>query len=257
MTRLPPLDLHAHVDTSISSEDLTDLASVVFAVTRSLDEAEEAVRRLDAETVWGVGCHPGMSGALKAFSQERFANLLDGSSFAGELGMDGKARTGEATQRNVLQAALEVLADKPRIVSLHSYGATQHVVDLVGSTGVRAPILHWWLGDESETARAVELGCFFSVNSSGAKHLSHIGLIPIKRVLTETDHPFGDRRGSDRRPGNVLSVEKSLAAHYGCTQEDLRRQVWRNLGDLVAIVGCGRLLPRRIRSYLATLPRPS
>ena len=52
----PPLDLHAHVDAGIDAAELTALRAIVFAVTRSLDEAEQALKRSDRTTIWGVGC---------------------------------------------------------------------------------------------------------------------------------------------------------------------------------------------------------
>jgi Tat protein secretion system quality control protein TatD with DNase activity len=44
-------------------------------------------------------------------------------------------------------------------------------------------------GDHTQTRRAVELGCYFSVTSSMVTHLEIIELLPIGHVLTETDHP--------------------------------------------------------------------
>ena len=53
MKALLPLDLHAHVDTSIGASELSALQAIVFAVTRSLDEAEQALKRSDRTTIWG------------------------------------------------------------------------------------------------------------------------------------------------------------------------------------------------------------
>lgn len=47
MKRLPPIDLHAHIEADIASSDLSELGSLVFAATRSLDEAEQALGRSD------------------------------------------------------------------------------------------------------------------------------------------------------------------------------------------------------------------
>ena len=76
----------------------------------------------------------------------------------------------------------------------------------------------------------------------------------LNRCLTETDHPFGDRRSREPRPGNVEAVERALATHHQLSQDDVRRAIWSNLSRLVRNVGCGRLLPTRVRTLLATLP---
>ena len=45
MRALPPLDLHAHVDTSIEASELSALQAIVFAVTRTGRLLPERVRR--------------------------------------------------------------------------------------------------------------------------------------------------------------------------------------------------------------------
>lgn len=75
--------------------------------------------------------------------------------------------------------------------------------------------------------------------------------IPPERLLTETDHPYGDRTAPPpRRPGNVLAVEYAIARIRDIRPDEVRHLVWRNLDCLVRDIDCGRLLPRRIRSYL-------
>ena len=255
---LPPLDLHAHINPSISEDDLYELGAVVFAVSRSLDEAAVLLGRDDETTIWGVGCHPGLVGAHSAFSASRFDQLLESTAFAGELGLDGKSRVAFQTQLGTLRSALNVLAEKPRIVSLHNYAATEAIVLELARIQSPGRVLHWWLGDEDITRRAVDLDCYFSLPPSAAKRRPDLlDAIPLDRVLTETDHPFGDRRSSEPRPGNVDAVERALARHHAIEQEEVRRTVWHNLARLTKDVGCGRLLPRRVRMLLAALPPPT
>ena len=89
--------------------ELDDLRSVIFAVTRSLQEAQQAVRRSDGTTVWGVGCHPGVARAQKEFSPDHFADIVESTAFVGEVGLDGKSRVPMTKQRDTFRAALEVL----------------------------------------------------------------------------------------------------------------------------------------------------
>jgi TatD DNase family protein len=248
----PPLDLHAHVDPSIAPSDLADLRAVVFAVTRSLDEAQQALKRTDSSTVWGVGCHPGLVASQKDFSTEEFSRLLDSTAFAGELGLDGKSRVPLAEQRLTLRSALDVLVTKPRVVSLHSYAATEALIDELEATRIKGAVLHWWLGDALLTERALRLGCYFSVNASSARKRQVMAVIPPDRLLTETDHPFGDRRSTgDSAPGFVDDVERAIARHHGLTPSDARLLIWRNLSRLVREVGCSPMLPRQVRAWLA------
>jgi TatD DNase family protein len=75
--------------------------------------------------------------------------------------------------------------------------------------------------------------------------------LPLDRLLTETDHPYGDRIGPEpHQPGNVVPVEHAVARLYGLDPEEVRRMMWRNLGQLLRRTDCARLVNRRIRSYL-------
>lgn len=95
-------------------------------------------------------------------------------------------------------------AETPRVLSLHSYRATAHVIRELREFRPDAAILHWWLGSSEETEAAVEAGAYFSVNPSQAKKWKSLRLVPLDRLLLETDHPFGDRSESQpRRPGNL------------------------------------------------------
>lgn len=254
MTRLLPIDLHAHIELAISARDLVDLRSFVFAATRSLDEAEQALRRSDDWTVWGVGCHPGLVGAQRAFTPGRFERLISQTAYVSEVGLDGKSRVPMDLQLQTLDAILQTLQSVPRIASIHSAGATDQVLRALKARPVEGIVLHWWLGGPDQTARALELGCYFSVNLSSVRRRDILNLIPSDRVLPETDHPFGDRYGGvGRRPGRVTDVEAALARHYRLDADTIRTQTWHNLRDLSAATGVAGILPRPVRVALVAL----
>lgn len=254
MKRLPPIDLHAHIEADIPTSDLADLGALVFAATRSLDEAERVLQRRDGWTVWGVGCHPCLVGAQKAFEADRFAGLSARTAYVSEVGLDGKSRVPMETQRATLAAVLKVLQTTARITSMHSFAATGAVIDCLAERPIHGVVLHWWLGDAAQTRRAADLGCFFSVNAAMLRQPDLVSRLPLDRVLPETDHPFGDRSGvRGRWPGHVDDVERALGQLHGLDQDELRRVLWRNLVKLVRSTRCGMLLPRSARVALATV----
>ncbi|WP_082486211.1 TatD family hydrolase [Frigoribacterium sp. Leaf186] len=249
---LPPLDLHAHVRTTIPARDLERLGAVVFVATRSLDEFAATRKRHDAVTIWGVGCHPGVVSAQDTFDPERFTSLVLATSFASEVGLDGRSKVPMAQQEQTFGAILQVLSEHPRITSIHSSGAPGRVLDALAEMPVRGAVLHWWRGTPAQTACAVELGCWFSVNAAGVKYADDVAKIPLDRILTETDHPSGDRGALEpRQPGSVAGVEATLAAIYGVTDSDIRHQVWANFSRLVSETDCEALLPAPIRRMLS------
>lgn len=258
MRQLPPVDLHAHIDPArIRQEDLEDLQALIFAATRSLDETDQALRRTDPGTVWGAGCHPGLPAAQRAFDRGRFAELIARTAYVSEIGLDGASPVPLHVQRLTFEAILEPLQATPRITSIHSYSATVEVLYCLVARPVPGPVLHWWLGDPEQTRRAVELGCYFSVNPAMARHPEIFRHIPLERILTETDHPFGDRAARrGRKPGNVTAAEHAISREYDIGMAAARDTVWRNLADLTIITKCGPLLPRGIQITLATIQLP-
>ncbi|WP_128381925.1 TatD family hydrolase [Streptomyces cavernae] len=251
---LPPLDLHAHINTSIPADDLAGLGAVVFAATRSLTEAARAVQRHDERIIWGVGIHPGLARSHTGFALDTFTQLIDHTPLVSEIGLDGKSRVPMDRQQATLRRVLDVLAHTPRIASIHSYAACEQVLDELEQAPTPGRVLHWWLGDPTLTARAVSLGCYFSLNASAVRKTALLEAIPLDRVLTETDHPFGDRSSDQPLPGNVAFVEQALARHHRTTLEGIRQTMWRNLANIVRDTRCAAQLSRRVRSHLASLP---
>jgi len=251
MKNLAPIDAHTHIDINIDRLEVSSLGAFVMAVTRTLDEADRATLRKDNMAVWGVGCHPGLSKAQREFDAERFRGLLGRTAFAGELGLDGKSRVPMDRQVETLARALDVLRSSPRLTSLHSYAATGQLMELLEIGPPPGVILHWWLGDARQTERAVELGCFFSVNASSVRRKELLALIPRDRILTETDHPFGDRSSKMRRPGYVADVERKIGIEYGMDQGEVRELMWSNLRQLISVTGCSAMLPRPVQKALA------
>jgi TatD DNase family protein len=249
---LPPIDAHAHVDARIAVRDLSALRAVVFAVTRTLDEWRVAATRSDDLTVWGIGCHPGVPAAVDSFDANRFADGLQSAAFVGEVGLDRRARVPLARQREVFAEILTAVTHVPRPVSIHSTAATKAVLDLLETHPIATPILHWWRGTRAETLRAIELGCYFSVNGHEAASPRTIGLLPLERVLTETDFPHSTRYdAAATRPAATATIEAALMAQHGLSVIELRARLWDTLraafAPAVSVVPTSRRVGRLLR----------
>jgi TatD DNase family protein len=249
----PPLDLHAHIDPSIEPSELIALRAVVFAATRCLAEFNQTRSRRDPITVWGVGAHPAVPEALQHFSAIDLQSAIRSTPLISEVGMDANSPASRAQQRRVLGEILDVTEDEPRIVSIHSAGAASWVLDALADHPQKGVVLHWWRGKPDETARAVMLGCFFSINESELRRPTVIGRVPWDRLLPETDHPYGDRQG-DAAPGNVEAVEQAIAGKLGVSASSVRRGLWGNLARLVEATGTASLFGDRIQRMLSMAP---
>ena len=246
-----PLDLHAHIQPNIAPEQLLALRSCVVGMTRSLDEFDTTVERHDPTVIWAVGCHPGLAKAVRGFSVERFGSAILRTPVVGEVGLDRSSRVAPDLQRSTFVEVLRALRDTPRLISIHSSGATTAMLEVLSKERPRGAILHWWLGDDRETQTAIELGAYFSVNASQARRWPTLGNVPLSRVLLETDHPFGDRSEKPpRRPGNLINAETYAASRLGTTPAELRRQTWLNLKTICLDLGLVEMFPREFQVQL-------
>lgn len=244
---LPPLDCHAHIAPDVTAAQLDALGDVtIFAVTRSLAESHAVVERQDHWLVWGCGVHPGVPAALSAYNEQDLRGLLERFCFVGEVGLDRRAGAID-DQSRVFRSVLAAITDAPVIVSVHSTGMTNRVVDLVASATHPGIILHWFLGDEHAVRRAATLGCYFSVNS--AMPDDALQRIPSERALPETDFPATSRRGV-RRPGDTAKLEARLAVLRGETVEEVRWRWYRNLRTLALASGAIERLPEHLADRL-------
>jgi TatD DNase family protein len=226
----PPLDTHAHLASDIDGGSVRNLGAFIFAVTRSLDEFAAVSARRDLRTVWGVGVHPGLVRNIKGFDAQRFREAVRKAAFVGEVGLDGSSRVPLSDQVRAFRAVLEELQRQPRMVSIHSVGAHFQVLRELHRTPIDGVVLHWWTGSADLTEEAVRLGCYFSLPPAMMSSEEILRLVPVDRILPETDHPYGDRRAPGRkRPGGVDEVEQHIARLHVRQSRDIRVQFWKNL----------------------------
>jgi TatD DNase family protein len=247
LNSLPTLDAHAHLDPNLPSAEL-ERSGAVFAMTLSLDEAALVVDRHEPYIIWGVGCHPRRPEAQETFDPERFGRLAQRTAIVGEIGLDTGSRVPLALQLRTFRGALEVVAELPRLVSIHSYRATGLVLQELRRRPITVPVLHWWTGTAAETQEAVALGCYFSVHSAVARHSKFRTRVPPERLLVESDHGYHDPPAAI--PCRVEWVEHLVAQQLGRAAKEIRRLVWANLAAIIHRTGTEALLPEPLGAIL-------
>ena len=224
---LPPLDTHAHIAPTVTDHQLIQLGdSLIFAVTRALDEAEQVTRRNDPHLLWGLGTHPGLATEMEAYDAKRFRRLIPHLGLVGEVGLDRKipVDTGLA----VLEDELEAARAANRISSLHSTGRHAPIVELLRNDAI-GTILHWFTGTPRQIEAVAAAGAYFSVNA--AMRDTQIAAIPAERLLPETDFPFTRKAGSTK-PGDIETLEQCVAQLLGLSRDGLRHMWYQNLKQL-------------------------
>lgn len=242
----PALDCHAHIAADVTPTQVRALGGAyVFAVTRSLAEADQVRRRRDTHLTWGLGVHPGVPAARASWDPERFAALLPNFALVGEIGLDRRA--GDLPgQQAIFRDILRQCSGEQVLLSIHSTGATAAVTDLLLERPHPGAILHWFLGTNDEINTATEAGAYFSVNAAMSRPA--LAALPEDRVLPETDYPA--RPTKARRPADVAGVERTISEIWGVTPEEVRHRLWRNLRALATAAEALDRLPDALADLL-------
>ncbi len=254
LDHLPTIDAHTHLAPGHPSQALAG-TSHLLAMTLSLQEAAQVLERVEPHIAWGVGCHPRKARAQASFDVEVFRKLIERTAIVGEIGLDTGSSVPIGQQRQNFRKVLDMVLETPRFTSIHSYRATQLVLEELCQRPISTPVLHWWTGSAAETSQAVDLGCYFSIHSAIARHSKFRTRVPSERILVESDHGYGDPPAAI--PCRIEWVEHLIAQQLQVEVEEVRRLVWRNFATIIVVTRTLPLLPESFRQVLSGLDEPS
>ncbi|NOT87705.1 MAG: TatD family hydrolase [Lysobacter sp.] len=189
-----------------------------------------------------LGLHPQLV-AERAHEIGLWEELLPRTRYVGEVGLDASPRFYKSfeAQKEIFARVLSLCAAAGnKIVTVHSTRATKIVLDMLERHMPPARgkiVLHWFTGTAAETKRAVDLGCFFSVNIemlANEKRAAITKKIPLDRILTETDGPFVQIDARPVTPSDVWMAIEELARMHGILPAEMSVTVMRNLRSLLA-----------------------
>lgn len=192
-----------------------------------------------------VGLHPELAAERHA-ETGLLEELIARTPFVGEVGLDGSPphRKTLPVQKEVFIRTLAAAQGAGhRVVSIHSRRAAKDVLDCLAEHTVPAqvlPILHWFSDSASLARRAVDQGCYFSINHrmlSSDAGLALIRSLPTDRILTETDAPFTELGDRKSRPGDVVPTAAAIANARGVSSAAIARSVRDNAARVFAFAG--------------------
>ncbi len=242
------VDFHAHLDLypdlaeAIRRCDAEEVATLAVTTTPRAFPRNLELTKGSAFVRVAIGLHPQLV-SERGSEISIFEDLLPETRYVGEVGLDASPRHYRSfdQQKMIFERVLRRCARAgDKIVSVHSVRAAKHVLDMVEKflPPERGRIvLHWFSGSVSEARRAVDLGCFFSVNErmfANPKGQALIRAIPENTLLTETDGPFVERDGTPVSPGDVGPVLEALGKVLSKTPEEVSRLVNGNLSRIVS-----------------------
>lgn len=189
-----------------------------------------------------LGLHPQLVGE-RAREIGLWEELLPLTRYVGEVGLDAGPQFYRSfeTQKEIFARVLTLCAAAGnKIVTTHSVRATKALLDMVEQ--YMPPqrgrvVLHWFTGTAKEAKRAVDLGCYFSVNAEmlvSEKRAAITKALPLDRILTETDGPFTQTSGHPSTPSDVWVAVEGLARLHGISVREMSAAILINFKDLLA-----------------------
>lgn len=241
------VDFHCHLDLYPDHASLVnecDRERVATLAVTTTPKAWQRNRELAASSDHvrvALGLHPQLV-AERASELKLFEKFLSETRYVGEIGLDAgpKFYKSFAEQERIFSHILSACAEQGnKILTIHSARCVAKVLDNLEKCfppdrGIA--VMHWFTGTAAEARRAVELGCYFSINANmlnSDKNVRLIGELPRERLLTETDGPFVTFGQRPARPRDVCETVWSLANVLKMDVQEARNMILANLGKLI------------------------
>lgn len=236
------IDTHCHIDQFPSPEavvrECEDSTLRVVAVTNLPSHFAVAADRLRGHPLISpaLGMHP-LSASECIREMGAFKRMAPHTNYIGEIGLDF-SRYGvgsKALQERVFEEVLRTIADRPRLITLHSRRAEKAVLEALRRHTIRRGVFHWFTGTMKILDEILADGHFVSINPAMLRSTSGqrvIALSPHNRVLVESDAPFASVVGRSCKPTDVTLVYEALASQWKVSLEDVVAVVASNFDQI-------------------------
>ncbi|UCC79021.1 MAG: TatD family hydrolase [Candidatus Zixiibacteriota bacterium] len=241
------IDAHAHLN---RYDALTDKATgdienyKIFTISNSMDPASYRANLEIGEKCKYVlptfGIHPWVAHEYQRNLIE-FDEYIEKSPLLGELGLDYHYVNDSSffpAQRKVFEYFIVRAAEQNKIVNLHTKGAEEDILRLLGSHNIKRAIIHWYSGPVKFMMKLLERGYYFTVGVEilFTEHIRKIArMIPDDLLLSETDNPGGYEwlAGTPGMPGVLQEVVLELARMRKLEYEECENMIQRNFERLI------------------------
>ena len=233
------IDTHLHLDLIENIEKTLQYIEqkqiYTIAVTNHPKVFEGLMGKINSKFVRiALGMHPELGDKA---NMNLFKELVISTKYIGEIGLDfsnkGMAQNKKQKQIKIFEDIL--LFSKKKLFSIHSRDAENEVLNSINMHFDKTShyILHWYTGSKTNLLKAIELGCYFSINISmlrTKKFLELLPFIPKDKLLIETDSPFSK--------GSIFTIEetyKRLAEVLELSLINVKSLVFENFREALTL----------------------
>lgn len=202
------IDTHIHLDLLNNLNDTINYIEsnkiYVIAMTNHPKVYEIVSQKQFSKYIrYALGMHPEL---VDKANMTLFKKYINTTKYIGEVGLDFSHINNREKQINLFNEILKLSHRK--IINIHSRKAEETVLRAIEENYDKTSsyILHWYTGNKKSMLKAIDLGCYFSINLDMLKTKKFIELfsyIPKNRILVETDAPFSK--------GNLINLTSTYA----------------------------------------------
>ena len=255
------IDSHCHLADEVFAADLDAVIARArdggleraLTILSAGDEKEaaqaERVLALWPESRLSIGVHPHSAKtfadapAQAAVCVRNQVARTPATRAIGEIGLDYHYDFAPPdVQQQVFRTQVALARELGLPVVIHTREADDDTVRIlreVGGGELRG-VLHCFTGGPSLARAGLDLGFYISLSGiitfpKAAELRETVRVVPLDRVLIETDSPFlapVPHRGGRNEPAHVARVADALAALHGISPEEVRRQTAANFHAL-------------------------
>lgn len=159
----------------------------------------------------------------------------------GEIGLDYyRGISSVENQKRIFITLLELAKEQSLPVIIHCRQAQKDTFEILKDKEISYGVVHCFSGDEKFLRQCLDLGFYISFTCNltykKAENLRNLaGLVPLKRLLLETDAPFlppEGLRGRRNEPGYLKYLAERLAQIKGVDKDEIARQTTTNAREL-------------------------
>lgn len=236
------VDAHAHLDWykdalpealgQIETHRILTMA-VAMDVPSYLKTME--IARSSPLIIPAFGIHPWKAG-LYTEKLHELDGFLEETPVIGEAGLDFHYVKDSGLypgQVQVFEYQCEWAQRLSKPMNLHTKGAEREVLELLHRFGICRSIIHWYAGPVSLIESYLAAGCYFTVGVdvlSPRITQSIAEILPIDRILLETDNPAGYQWLAKEigMPDLLLTILEKVAGIKRMSVAELESRLWRN-----------------------------